>query len=141
AVSYHTSRSIPGRELVDRCRRTLDRVRDDGVPQQVADQRAWLDGYWARSDVEIQGRPDLQQAVRWNLFQVAQAGARAEGNGIAAKGVSGSGYGGHYFWDTEIYVVPFFTYTTPQVARNVLRFRSTMLPAAERRARELNQEG
>lgn len=141
AVSYHTSRSIPARELVDRCRRTLDRVREDGFDQQFADQRAWLKEFWARSDVEIEGRPDLQQAVRWNLFQVAQAGARAEGNGIAAKGVSGSGYGGHYFWDTEIYVVPFFTFTSPQVARNVLRFRSTMLPAAERRARKLNQNG
>lgn len=140
-VSYHTSRSIPARELVDRCRRTLDRVREEGVERQVADQRAWLDAYWARSDVEVHGRPELQQAMRWNLFQVAQAGARAEGNGIPAKGLTGSGYGGHYFWDTEIYVVPYFTYTSPLVARNVLRFRSTMLPAAERRARELNQNG
>ncbi len=140
-VSYHTSRSIPARELVDRCRRTLDRVREDGVAQQLADQRAWLDDFWRRSDVEIEGRPELQQALRWNLFQVAQAGARAEGSGIPAKGLTGSGYGGHYFWDTEIYVVPFFTYTSPLVARNLLRFRFTMLPAAERRARKLAQLG
>lgn len=141
AVSYHTSRSIPARELVDRARRTLDRVREDGIEQQFADQRAWLDEFWERSDVEVAGKPAAQQAIRWNLFQVAQAGARAEGNGIPAKGVSGSGYGGHYFWDTEIYVVPFFTYTTPMVARNLLRFRATMLPAAERRARMLTQNG
>lgn len=141
AVSYHTSRSIPARELVDRARRTLDRVREDGIEQQFADQRAWLDEFWERSDVEVAGRPAAQQAIRWNVFQVAQAGARAEGNGIPAKGVSGSGYGGHYFWDTEIYVVPFFTYTTPMVARNLLRFRATMLPAAERRARMLTQNG
>jgi alpha,alpha-trehalose phosphorylase len=140
-VTYHTSRSIPATELVDRCRRTLDRVREDGVEQQLREQRAWLDEFWARSDVEIEGRPELQQAVRWNLFQVAQAGARAEGAGVAAKGLTGSGYGGHYFWDTEIYVVPFFTYTTPQVARNLLRFRRTMLPAAEERARVLTQHG
>jgi alpha,alpha-trehalose phosphorylase len=140
-VSYHTSRGIPARELVDRCRRTLDRVKDEGAEQQFADQRAWLDGFWARSDVEVPGQPNAQQAIRWNLFQVAQAGARAEGNGIAAKGVTGTGYGGHYFWDTEIYVVPFFTYTTPLIARNALRFRYTMLPAAERRARELTQNG
>jgi len=140
-VAYHTSRSIPAWELVDRVRRTLDRAQEDGVEEQFVEQRAWLDDFWARSDVEIHGRPDLQQALRWNLFQVAQAGARAEGSGIAAKGVTGLGYGGHYFWDTEIYVVPFFTYTRPIVARNVLRFRSTMLPAAERRARELTQNG
>lgn len=140
-VSYHTSRSVPARELVDRCRRTLDRVREEGSDRQLADQRAWLDAFWARSDVEVDGQPEVQQALRWNLFQVAQAGARAEGNGIPAKGLTGTGYGGHYFWDTEIYVVPFFTYTTPQVARNALRFRFTMLPAAERRARELTQNG
>ena len=140
-VSYHTSRSVPPRELVDRCRRTLDRVKEEGIDQQFTDQRAWLDEYWRRSDVVVHGQPEVQQAIRWNLFQVAQAAVRAEGNGIAAKGVSGSGYSGHYFWDTEIYVLPYFTYTTPQVARNALRFRYTMLPAARRRAAKLTQHG
>ncbi len=140
-VAYHTSRGIPARELVDRCRRTLDRVRRTGIEAQFDDQRAWLDGFWERSDVEIAGQPELQQAVRWNLFQLAQATARAEGNGIPAKGLTGSGYSGHYFWDTEIYVLPFLTYTTPLVARNALRFRYTMLEAARRRASELNQDG
>ena len=140
-VTYHTSRTAPPRELVDRCRRTLDRVREQGVEQQFADQRAWLDDYWARSDVTVEGQAEVQQAIRWNLFQLAQAGARAEGHGIAAKGVTGSGYGGHYFWDTEIYVVPFFVYTSPVVARNAVRFRCTMLPAARRRAAELTQHG
>ncbi len=140
-VSYHTSRGVPANELVDRCRRTLDRVRHLGIEQQFADQRTWLDGFWQRSDVEVEGQPGVQQAVRWNLFQVAQAAARAEGSGIPAKGVTGNGYSGHYFWDTEIYVVPFFIYTTPIVARNALRFRYTMLPAAERRATKLTQHG
>ncbi|MBC7298810.1 MAG: glycoside hydrolase family 65 protein, partial [Demequina sp.] len=95
----------------------------------------------ARSDVEVGGDAALQQAVRWSLFQLAQAGARGDGNGISAKGVSGSGYGGHYFWDTEIYVVPFFTYTSPVMARNALRYRYRMLGAAEQRAAELAQRG
>ena len=141
SVSYHTSRSAPAQELVDRCERTLDRVRTEGVEQQFTDQRAWLDGYWARSDVEVPGRPAVQQAIRWNLFQIAQAAARSEGNGIPAKGVTGTGYGGHYFWDTEIYVVPYLVYTSPTMARNALRFRYTMLPAAERRAQELTESG
>ena len=140
-VSYHTSRSVPARELVDRCRRTLDRVKEEGVEHQFTDQRAWMDAFWVRSDVQVEGQPEVQQAIRWNLFQLAQAAARAEGNGIPAKGVSGSGYSGHYFWDTEIYVVPFFIYTSPIVARNALRFRCTMLPAARRRAEEVTQRG
>ncbi|TNU76830.1 glycoside hydrolase family 65 protein [Miniimonas arenae] len=140
-VSYHTSRGVPPPELVDRCRRTLDRVKRAGTESVFAAQRAWLDDFWARSDVEIGGQPELQQAVRWNLFQLIQASARAEGTGIPAKGVTGSGYDGHYFWDTEIYVLPFLTYTSPAFARNALRFRYTLLDAARRRAWELNQRG
>ena len=140
-VTYHSSRGAPVRELAERCRRTLDRVKDRGVEQEFAEQRSWLDAFWARSDVEIGGDEETQQAIRWNLFQLAQATARAEGSGIAAKGLTGSGYSGHYFWDTEIYVLPFLTYTSPDMARNALRFRYTMLDAARARARDLNQNG
>jgi len=140
-VAYHTSRGVPARELIDRCRRTLDRVREEGTAFQHAEQREWLDEFWARSDVEIPGQPEIQQAVRWNIYQLAQATARAEGNGVPAKGLTGTGYGGHYFWDTEIYVLPFLTYTSPRYARNALRFRYQMLDAARRRAGQLSQEG
>ena len=140
-VSYHTSRGVPARELSDRCRRTLDRVDEEGIDHQFAQQHDWLDKFWERSDVEVPGQPEIQQALRWNLFQIAQASARAEGNGIPAKGVTGSGYGGHYFWDTEIYVLPFLTYTTPQASRAALRFRYNLLPAARKRAVQLTQRG
>ncbi len=140
-VSYHTSRGVPPRELLDRCRRTLDRAASEGVEKVEADQREWLDDFWHRSDVVVEGEDKIQQALRWNLFQVAQASARAEGSGIPAKGVTGSGYGGHYFWDAEIYVLPFLTYTRPQAARAALRFRYTLLDAARRRAAELAQKG
>jgi len=140
-LTYHTSRGVPPSELADRCDRTLDRAREQPVEAIFAKQREWLDDFWTRSDVEIAGAPALQQAVRWNLFQLAQATARTDGHGIAAKGVSGSGYGGHYFWDTEVYVLPFLSYTAPVVARNAMRFRYNMLDAARDRARELNQRG
>jgi len=140
-VSYHTSRGIPVRELVDRTRRTLDRVLAGGTAVEYEAQRRWLDAYWERSDVRVTGQPALQQAIRWNLFQIAQATARAEQSGVPAKGVTGSGYGGHYFWDTEIYVLPYLTYTSPKMARSALRFRYNMLGAARRRAKELAQSG
>jgi alpha,alpha-trehalose phosphorylase len=140
-VTYHTSRGVPSRELIDRCRRTLDRVREQGVEAQYTAQREWLNGFWDRSDVQVEGQPALQQAIRWNLYQIAQATARAEQSGVPAKGVTGSGYSGHYFWDTEIFVLPFLTYTTPSMARSALRFRYNMLEAAKRRARELAQRG
>ncbi|OZB81241.1 glycosyl hydrolase family 65 protein [Microbacterium sp. 13-71-7] len=140
-VSYHTSRGVPARELIDRCRRTLDRAAVEGVEAEFAKQAEWLTAFWERSDVRIAGHDDLQQATRWCLFQIAQASARADGAGVSAKGVSGSGYGGHYFWDTEVYVLPFLTYTSPQFARNALRCRVHMLPAARRRAGQLNEGG
>ncbi|WP_194410881.1 glycoside hydrolase family 65 protein [Microbacterium cremeum] len=140
-VSYHTSRGVPARELVDRGRRTLDRALTVGVDAILAQQREWLDGFWERSDVRIGGHDDLQQATRWCLFQLAQASARADGLGVPAKGMTGSGYSGHYFWDTEIYVLPFLAYTTPLWARNALRMRYLMLPAARRRAFQLNEAG
>jgi alpha,alpha-trehalose phosphorylase len=140
-IAYHTSSTVPTTELADRTNRTLDRISEAPIEEVFEAQRAWLDDFWRRADVVIPGRPDVQQAVRWNLFQLAQSTARTDGGGIAAKGVSGSGYGGHYFWDTEIYVLPFLTYTSPQVARNALRFRHGMLDAARDRAVELNQRG
>ncbi|MCP2636532.1 glycoside hydrolase family 65 protein [Microbacterium sp. HD4P20] len=140
-VSYHTSRGVPARELVDRGRRTLDRAIGEGVERLYERQRKWLAAFWKRSDVRIGGHDDLQQATRWCLLQLAQAAARADGLGVPAKGMTGSGYSGHYFWDTEIYVLPFLAYTTPLWARNALRMRYLMLPAARRRAFQLNEAG
>ena len=141
AVTYHSSRSVPHRELFDRCRRTLDRVRAEGFESHVAAQRDYLADFWESSDVQLPGQPAAQQATRWCLYQLAQAAARSDQWGIPAKGVTGSGYEGHYFWDSEIYVVPFLTFTQPRWARNALRFRTNMLPKARERARELNQRG
>ena len=105
------------------------------------EQRAWLDGFWERSDVSLPGQPETQRSVRWCIFQLAQAAARADGRGIAAKGVSGSGYSGHYFWDSEIYVLPFLSYSDPVAARHALQMRVDMLPAARRRAWEMAEQG
>ncbi len=140
-VAYHTSGKVPARELAERCTRTLMRAHDRGVVELHRTQRNWYDHYWDRSDVEVEGPPETQQAIRFNLFQLAQASARAETAGIPAKGVTGSGYSGHYFWDTETYVLPFLTYTRPQFARNALRFRYTMLDKARERARYLSVDG
>ena len=140
-AAYHISSRVPAGELVERCSRTLARARDRGLEELHLTQRAWYDNFWDRSDVEVEGPAETQQAIRFNLFQLAQASARAETAGIAAKGVTGSGYSGHYFWDTETYVLPFLTYTMPQFARNALRFRYSMLDKARERARFLSVNG
>jgi len=140
-MTYHTSRTAPPDELCARAERTLDRAVEQGLDELLAAQRRCVDDFWQRSDVQIDGDLRVQQSVRWNLFQLLQASARAEGTGIGAKGLTGQTYEGHYFWDTEIYVLPFLTYTAPRIARNLLRFRHSMLQKARERAREVGHRG
>ncbi len=140
-VSYHSSSTVPSHELVDRTDRVLTRAVSVGLDQLAADQAEDCAAFWDRADVEVDGDARTQQAVRWNLFQLLQATERAEGTSIPAKGLTGHGYEGHYFWDLDIYVMPFLAYSTPRVAKNVLRWRRSMLDMARRRAEELGHVG
>ena len=140
-MAYHSSATAGLTEMLDRCVHTLESVAAEPPEARWDKQRVFLDAFWERSDVRVEAEPGVQQAIRWNLFQLAQAAARSDGRGIAAKGLTGSGYSGHYFWDSEVYVLPFLSYTTPFWARNALRSRERMLPKARLRAAMLNEEG
>jgi alpha,alpha-trehalose phosphorylase len=104
-------------------------------------QREELDRFWQRADVVVEGDTELQQAVRFCLFHVLQAGVRAEMRAIAAKGLTGPGYDGHAFWDTESFVLPVLTYTAPDAARDALRWRCTTVGLARERAQQLGLRG
>jgi alpha,alpha-trehalose phosphorylase len=104
-------------------------------------QRSCLDEFWEGADVEIDGDPELQTAVRFALFHVLQAGLRGEGRAIPAKGLTGPGYDGHAFWDTESYVLPLLTYISPLAARDALRWRHDTLSLARDRAAQLGLRG
>jgi alpha,alpha-trehalose phosphorylase len=143
-LTYHTSSSQPPSELRGRAARTLERAVRSGFEPLLEDQESFVQEFWERSDIQLHGpniHPRLQQTVRWNLYQLLQATARVENAGVPAKGLTGQAYEGHYFWDMEIYVLPFLIYTAPRVARNLLTFRHGMLDKARERARELNQRG
>jgi alpha,alpha-trehalose phosphorylase len=107
----------------------------------VKSQREYLDAFWDAADVRVDGDPEVQQAVRFGLFQVLQSGARAEHRPIAAKGLTGPGYDGHVFWDTEMFVLPVLTYTQPDAVRDVLLWRHSTLDLARERARMLGLRG
>jgi len=140
-ITYHSSRRPQAEELCRRSERVLDRAVHHGFDDLLQSQRRFLDDFWSRSDVVVDGHPEWQQTVRFNLFHICQATARAEGVGVPAKGLTGPGYEGHYFWDTEIYLLPFLTYTMPRVAQNLLRLRHSQIEQARQRAREVNQQG
>ncbi len=110
----------------------------DGLLQE---QREYLDDFWAGADVEVEGDAEVQQAVRFGLFHVLQAGARAERRPIPAKGLTGPGYDGHTFWDTETFVLPLLTYTRPHAAADALRWRHSTLDQAKERATMLGLHG
>jgi alpha,alpha-trehalose phosphorylase len=147
---YHTSQTESAEELCGRAEWTMDRVLAQGFQQLLTVQEQYMDDFWRRSDVRIRDiREDrtkrttveIQQAIRFNLFHMLQASARAEDVGVSAKGLTGRAYEGHYFWDAEIYLLPFLTYTSPRIARNLLTFRHKMLPQARVRARQLGHRG
>jgi alpha,alpha-trehalose phosphorylase len=136
---WSSIRSLPA--LRDQVQAALSAAEQTGWSGLVDQQRTFLDDFWARSDVELDGDPELQQAIRFGLFHVLQAGARAEGQAIPAKGLTGPGYDGHAFWDTEMYVLPMLTLTYPDAAADALRWRHSILPQARSQARQLGLRG
>ncbi|QCU77745.1 glycoside hydrolase family 65 protein [Citricoccus sp. SGAir0253] len=141
-LSAHAwSRVDPGGDLLGRARDALAEARDRGWSGLLADQRAVLDDFWADADVEVDGDPELQGALRFALFQVLQAAACVHDAPLGAKGLTGSGYSGHTFWDIDGFVVPVLTLVRPRDARRVLAWRAAGLDHARERARVLGLPG
>ena len=107
----------------------------------LAEQREFLDDFWSGADVEVVGDVEVQQAVRFALFHIMQSAARAERRTIPAKGLTGPGYDGHTFWDTETFVLPVLTYTNPGAASDALRWRHETASLARERAVQLGLRG
>jgi alpha,alpha-trehalose phosphorylase len=147
---YHTSQTASAEELCGRAEWTMDRVMAQGFQHLLAEQKQYMEDFWRCSDVRVRevrevrtkrSTVEIQQAIRFNLFHILQASARAEDMGVPAKGLTGQAYEGHYFWDTEIYLLPFLIYTSPRIAKNLLTFRYKMLPQARARAKVLGHRG
>lgn len=140
-LGYAWSSTRSPQALRDQVAAAVATARYAGWAGLAAEQRGYLDDYWAAADVEVDGDPVLQQAARFGLFHVLQAGARAERRAIPAKGLTGPGYDGHAFWDTEGYVLPLLIYTAPDAAADALRWRHSILAQARERARALGMSG
>ncbi|MBW5482486.1 glycoside hydrolase family 65 protein [Streptomyces bambusae] len=140
-VSYGWSaeRSLPA--LRDQVEGGLAAARSTGWDGLLEAQRGCLDEFWSSADVEVEGDEEVQQAVRFGLFHLFQAAARAERRALPAKGLTGTGYDGHAFWDTESFVLSVLTYTAPDTVAPVLEWRHSTLPGALERARQLGLSG
>jgi alpha,alpha-trehalose phosphorylase len=133
------ARTVPA--VRDQVSAALAGAVDAGWDGLLLEQRDYLDRFWAVADIEIIGDEELQQAVRFALFHTLQAGARGERRAIAAKGLTGPGYDGHTFWDTEAFVLPLLTYHRPRSVSDALRWRHQTLELARERARSLGLRG
>ena len=100
-------------------------------------QEEYLNRFWENSNIEIYGCDKIQEAIRFQLFHLLQSVGKDKISNISAKGLTGEGYEGHYFWDTEIYVLPLFQLTQPELAKQLLLYRCHILPQAKERAKEL----
>ncbi|MBP2098961.1 glycoside hydrolase family 65 protein [Enterococcus rivorum] len=104
-------------------------------------QEQMVNDFWTVSDIRIDGHEALQKGLRFNLFHLFQSAGREGKTNYSAKGLTGEGYEGHYFWDTEMYILPFFIYTQPEIAKELLSYRHYILPKAKERAKEMGQKG
>ncbi|HET7310613.1 MAG TPA: glycoside hydrolase family 65 protein [Mycobacteriales bacterium] len=139
SYGWSSLRSVPA--VRDQVAAALTGAKHAGWDGLAREQREFLDDFWDGADVEVSGDAELQQAVRFALFHVMQAGARAERRPIAAKGLTGNGYDGHCFWDTETFVLPMLTYTIPSAAADELRWRCFTMDQARHRAEQLGLRG
>lgn len=142
-ISYFTSLELPESLLLDNLGRELESGKHAGFKNLLTEQDAYLTNFWSRCDIQIDERDEalLQQGLRFSMFSLLQAAGRDGLRSVAAKGLTGNGYQGNYFWDTEIYMLPFYTYTCPEIARSLLDFRYQTLEKARKRALVMSQKG
>ena len=131
------SDSIRCKDCLQGAMEEMEKALKLSLPVLYQYQKEYLKEYWDHCFLEIEGDDDLTAAVNYNMYQLIQSVGKDEYCNIAAKGLSGEGYEGHYFWDTEMYIQPFFNLTEPGITKNLISFRYRTLEKARENARIL----
>ncbi|MGM0437195.1 MAG: glycoside hydrolase family 65 protein [Bacillota bacterium] len=140
-VSIHTSLDITRERLINLSFNNLDKVYNLGYDKLKEEQKLFLEKYWEDVDVIVDGDPGLQQALRFNAFHLLQSTGRDGFSNVPAKGLTGEFYEGHYFWDTETYIIPFYLYNRPELAKKLLVYRYNILDKARINANRVKLDG
>lgn len=122
---------------LSKAKNVLITAQTTGFNRLLEEQRSRFVDFWAVADIDVSGNANVQRGMRFNLFHLFQSAGKDGQRSLSAKGLTGPGYDGHYFWDTEIYAVPFFIFTQPRIARALISYRIAALDAARQRAREM----
>lgn len=136
-MAYFTSRDTDEAQIVPGMLQELEQAAVTGFEHLKVEQQNYMAAFWDKADIQIEGDDLLQRGIRFNLFHLLQSTGKDGRTNIAAKGLTGLGYEGHYFWDTEIYILPFFLYTQPEISRRLLEYRYHILDKARQRARQM----
>ncbi|QQR91961.1 MAG: glycoside hydrolase family 65 protein [Myxococcales bacterium] len=139
-LAYHHGKVGSESQLSKEAEQSLAKAIELGFDHYVDAQKEKLKSFWDSAEVNIDGDPALAQGMHFNLFHIYQSVGKDGRSNIAAKGLTGPGYDGHYFWDTEIYVIPFLVYSYPEIARKLLEFRYSILDKARERARQMSHD-
>lgn len=115
--------------------------REKGFEFFLAEQVEFWKEHWEKADIKIEGSPADQQAVRYSLFQLKQQLATVNNCSIGATGLTGPGYSGQVFWDTEMYLMPYYNFTDPYSQKELLMYRYRILDKARARAKEFDLRG
>ncbi|MGN0364120.1 MAG: glycoside hydrolase family 65 protein [Bilifractor sp.] len=142
SICYTTCLDMPAEDMEAFVMKTLDEADQTGFQSLASSQKKYLNKFWDIAGIEIEGEGSeaIQQGLHFNLFHIFQSAGRDGRTGMGAKGLSGEGYEGHYFWDTEMYVMPVFTFLNPEVSRKLLDYRYGTLNQARARARILGHD-
>lgn len=120
----------------------IKQVSENGYDAEFTKSSNCWRKFWDTQSITITGKNYDQLAVRFALYHLQIMTPKHDNRmGVAAKGLSGEGYKGHSFWDTEIFVLPHFTYTNPKIARSLLEYRVNTLPGAHKKAKDNGYEG
>lgn len=141
AAFFTTKDELKKDEILKNCFREVQKAKKIGFNKIKENQKEYLKDYWHFSDVKIEGDDGLQQAFRYNALQILQSTGKDGKSNIAAKGLTGEYYEGHYFWDTETYIIPFYIYSHPEIAKQLLNYRYKILDSARENARRMKLDG
>lgn len=141
-ASIYTERDLPKYELHSAVKNEIDAFVERGFEQELAEHFKVYEEMWKEADIQIQGDFDLDRAVRFNIFHLMSTGNEHDDRvNVGAKLLHGEEYGGHAFWDTELFMLPFFAYVFPKTAKNLESYRYRFLDAARANAAKNGYKG
>lgn len=140
-IAYDANRKYEKKNVLKTVIEEVKKAYRIGYKELMFRHGKFLKDFWEKADVTIGGDLALQQGIRFNMLQLLQSVGRDGYTNIAAKGLTGEGYEGHYFWDTETYIFPFFLYNNPEISKSLVMYRYNTLNNARERARELDHPG